>query len=221
MNQEQLLKLKKSKLQEICKDLEIETTSDQMKPDLVSLIVASPLWTNHPEFVIDEDQENEDAGTEATETNDVEQIAALTEECVAREITLNGDETIEELKALITKDDDYKIEAAEKHSAIEKAKANGVEYPEDATAAEILVLITEKQAEDGRLADISAEQERQLKEGIQKNGVTLDYINKLNSHLIDCVEQMARQQEREKKSSDRFYQASLALKRMRADIFIR
>lgn len=220
MKKNELLSKSKAELIGMCHWLNVKFESDCLKSDLIELISKSPKLKEYNEGEaiesVDEFQGNEiESPQEIKETE-------LIQECIEREITLTGKESVSELEKLIDNANLETIAAFEKQAAIAKAKENGVTINESTTlcAQEILDLIIEKQASDGRMVAMKAEQEQALKERL-KEGVSLDYLQQINSHLIDATNQMVRQCEREKKSSERFYATVKKLEGFRREVFIR
>ncbi len=221
MKTEELKKLSKTKLLSIASDLGMEVESDNLKGEIADKIASNHKWKDHAEYkgsstVDSVDEFQQEVGGDF----DLEK-ANLIEECVAREVVLNGDESVDQLKSLIAKDDDEKIAEIELQDAKQRAVSAGLkDLPTNLSTEEINIAIVEKKAEEGRMQQVNAEQEKALKDHIAK-GVTLDYLQKVNSHLIDATQQMIRQCEREKKSSDRFHATVKKLEVLRREVFIR
>jgi len=224
---------KKAQLQDICDDLKIEYKGNDNMQVLAERIADHAEFVNH--IVFKEISEfdsvpgtNEDEENPAPAKTDDELKAELMQECIEREITLEGEETIEELKALIDKDDADKINLAEIHSLQEQARQYKVELTGEETKEELqdkvnnaIVDAQSKEAEAKAQANARENQKKAALDSVKNSEVSLEYMNDLADLLIAAATKYKLQMDAVKKSSDRFHSAVTTLERMKREVFVK
>lgn len=221
MTKEELKKINKAVLIGICKDLSLGVLAEDNKASLSEKISACGDWKTHSMFNVDTDVPEVKNEGDLTE----EEIADkkrddLLEQCEFESIEITGEEDIDELEALLKKCYDDKVKQAELESARTVARAIGVAFADTDNADDILTFVTEFHAREAHMKEVRESDLAAAKAHLEK-GVTFDYLQQVNSHLIDATNQMIRQMEREKKSSDRFHAAVKTLITLRNQTFIR
>lgn len=236
MNQGQLKKQNKDVLHGICNDLGIAFEADDFKNDLATKIVEREGWSTHALYVAPtgeavvetEEEEKADGNQPVLDDEDGSELSAeekksiaLQEECIQREIAMSGEETVEELEALIFEANSANIAAAELNDAKEQADKLGIVYSEDDDDAKSILAAVAKVKAD--IAEKKSDEEKaksELHARIAK-GVTMEDLQQAAETIGLMCEQMIKQLNSEKKSSDRFHKAVKDLGTMRRDVFIR
>lgn len=203
-----------AKLQAECeeKGIEFEVGDDEEK--LKSLIAEHDALDK-------KDTPSQDDEDESSLSDEEKESIALQKECVERGIELTGEESIDELKEKIEADNTQNIEAAERDSAIEVAKKEGVEIDaENDSTEQILEKISERRVALQQLVADKKAHEEKIAAQIAL-GIDFDTLQRTTSILIDMTKQMIKQQDKAQKSPDRFHAAVKDLERLRREVFIR
>lgn len=226
---------KKAQLQDICDDLKIEYKGNDNMQVLAERIADHAEFVNHIVFkeisefdAVPGTKKGEDGSELAKAQTEDELKAELMQECIEREITLEGEETIEELKALIDKDDADKINLAEIHSLQEQARQYKVELTGKETKEELqdkvnnaIVDAQSKEAEAKAQANARENQKKAALDSVKNSEVSLEYMNDLADLLIAAATKYKLQMDAVKKSSDRFHSAVTTLERMKREVFVK
>lgn len=229
-------KTKKAQLQDICDELKIAYKNENMVL-LAEKIAECPefVGTKHYAELAEMDQPAAQGNSSGDDglSEDEKLSIQLQEECIEREITLNGDETNEELKALIAKDDADKIDAAEWQNIKENCASLSIELPAEATKEQAWELIEKAKAdqkskdeelaknEETNRAEARAKQKQKAIDSINAMDVSIEFLNDQADVLIAALAKYKKQMDAQKKASDRFHSAIQTMERMKMNTLVK